>query len=642
MASVALVSMPETRRVASVVETMFPAFGWIPVYSGTQDLPHDVAAGLALSTLVIPQAMAYAVLTSLPPVYGLYSAIFPPLTYFIFGSSPFQNIGPFAVTSVMVSQISTAVMVWLDALMPQYSHLESNDTNSMTLMANDLPMALQVPYSSIVMLLTFIVGILQFSAFLSGLGSRLSTVLPDSLVSAFMAASGICVLVSQLKSILGISIPQFNGFFSLILTLHAIIMRIPTAGICEIVLSIGTFLSLFILQQAEIYIMKLFIFLLRIILRRSPPTDTVSLCSSSPQDPPEPKASNKTIADVILTVLLTGLITSTFHLRETYGVKTIGPIPSGFPSPQTPWTILTDLPTDTSFHLFLRLLPGAFSLGLVCFVTTFSISKTFAPKMATSSTTDTTATNRQQCAQDLFALSMSTLVGSFLSSYAPSGSVSRSAFLATQTRVVSPLGSLVAVACVACVVLWFGALFEHVPICALSVVVVVALAGVLKKCGEGVGIFKDARDAHLKLAQTMKVVRGEREGGEAEGIVRNGVNGVIADTEERFVISDEELGALDENSGTVDIVEEEALSTNEIASVQTITTTETETQVRRTSMEVYLLKLRMISVYRDTVVWWGTFLSVLILDVGTGILFGILLSCLFMTVGWGYDALSAS
>jgi MFS superfamily sulfate permease-like transporter len=50
-------------------------------------LPHDIAAGLVLTTALAPVGIAYAVASGLPGVYDLYATIVPLLAYALFGPS---------------------------------------------------------------------------------------------------------------------------------------------------------------------------------------------------------------------------------------------------------------------------------------------------------------------------------------------------------------------------------------------------------------------------------------------------------------------------------------------------------------------------------------------------------------------------
>ncbi|PRP91823.1 putative sulfate transporter [Enhygromyxa salina] len=63
----------------------------------------DLLAGITVMVVLVPQALAYAVLAGVPPVYGLYAATIPPLVYALVGSSRFMAIGPVALTSLMIA-----------------------------------------------------------------------------------------------------------------------------------------------------------------------------------------------------------------------------------------------------------------------------------------------------------------------------------------------------------------------------------------------------------------------------------------------------------------------------------------------------------------------------------------------------------
>jgi SulP family sulfate permease len=66
-------------------------------------LAGDISAGIIVAMMMVPQAMAYAMVAGLPPVAGLYASILPPLLYAIFGTSMTQSVGPMAIISLMTA-----------------------------------------------------------------------------------------------------------------------------------------------------------------------------------------------------------------------------------------------------------------------------------------------------------------------------------------------------------------------------------------------------------------------------------------------------------------------------------------------------------------------------------------------------------
>src|SRR6201996_8055879 len=57
-------------------------------------LVHDIAAGLVLTTMLIPAGVAYAQASGVPGIFGLYATIVPLLTYALFGPSRILVLGP--------------------------------------------------------------------------------------------------------------------------------------------------------------------------------------------------------------------------------------------------------------------------------------------------------------------------------------------------------------------------------------------------------------------------------------------------------------------------------------------------------------------------------------------------------------------
>lgn len=70
----------------------FSFFQWVPNYSRAFLIP-DLVAGLTVSTIVVPQSIAYAILADLPPTLGLYTSAIPVAVYCVMGTCPHMNVG---------------------------------------------------------------------------------------------------------------------------------------------------------------------------------------------------------------------------------------------------------------------------------------------------------------------------------------------------------------------------------------------------------------------------------------------------------------------------------------------------------------------------------------------------------------------
>src|SRR5215204_1228173 len=66
-------------------------------------LVKDLVAGVVLTTLLVPQGMAYAELAGLPPITGLYTSIMCLLGYALFGPSRVLVLGPDSALGPMIA-----------------------------------------------------------------------------------------------------------------------------------------------------------------------------------------------------------------------------------------------------------------------------------------------------------------------------------------------------------------------------------------------------------------------------------------------------------------------------------------------------------------------------------------------------------
>ena len=102
MGEKASVSRSPSRRSSLRPGRLFHISSWIRTYN-RQDFRGDLAAGLTVGVMLVPQGMAYAVLAGVPPIYGLYASLVPLLVYPLFGTSRHLAVGITAIDMVIVS-----------------------------------------------------------------------------------------------------------------------------------------------------------------------------------------------------------------------------------------------------------------------------------------------------------------------------------------------------------------------------------------------------------------------------------------------------------------------------------------------------------------------------------------------------------
>ncbi|XP_011918680.1 PREDICTED: solute carrier family 26 member 10 isoform X6 [Cercocebus atys] len=187
-----------------LLQARLPPLHWLPHYRWRAWLLGDAVAGVTVGIVHVPQGMAFALLASVPPVFGLYTSFFPVLIYSLLGTGRHLSTGTFAILSLMTGSA-------VERLVPEPLAGNLSGTEKEQLDAQRVGVAAAVAFGS---------GALMLGMFVLQLGV-LSTFLSEPVVKALTSGVALHVLVSQLPSLLGLSLPRQIGCFSLFKPLPA-------------------------------------------------------------------------------------------------------------------------------------------------------------------------------------------------------------------------------------------------------------------------------------------------------------------------------------------------------------------------------------------------------------------------------------
>ena len=211
------------RNILDIVRILFPISQWIGYYNKNW-FKRDILAGVTVSILLIPQALAYAVLAGLPEVWGLYASAIPIFIYSIFGTSSIACIGPVAPTAIMVSNA-------VSNLMP-----DNLDENSQEYMDE---------YFSITVTVTLLAGIALTILGILKVGGIVQ-LLSKPVMTGFIMSAACIIFANQLKGLLGLEMGRYSSF---ILTIVNVFINIHTINWWTTLVSI---LSLILLLLPKI------------------------------------------------------------------------------------------------------------------------------------------------------------------------------------------------------------------------------------------------------------------------------------------------------------------------------------------------------------------------------------------------------
>jgi SulP family sulfate permease len=356
---------------------IFPFLRWWPLVN-RDTLKADLIAGLTGAVVVLPQGVAFALIAGMPPVYGLYTAMVPPIIAALFGSSRHLISGPTTAISIVVF---ATVSKYVEPGSPQF-----------------ISMALT---------LTFLAGVYQLALGLARLGTLVNFI-SHSVVVGFTAGAAVLIGSSQLKHFFGIKIESGATFFH---TWQSIFAKIGDTNPYVLAVSAFTLVLLIVLMRWR------------------------------------PRWPGMLIAMVIASLF--AMVLS----PEQHGIKLVGELPQQLPPFSLPDLSLTSIKTLGS---------GAFAIAMLGLVEAVSIARSVASKSG----------QRIDGNQEFVGQGLANIFGSFFSSYASSGSFTRSGLNYT-AGAVTPMAAIFAAVSLALVVLAVAPLAAHLPIAAMSSVLLV-------------------------------------------------------------------------------------------------------------------------------------------------------------------------
>lgn len=154
-----------------------PILKWLPGYR-RDDFRPDLAAGATVAAMLVPQAMAYALLAGLPPEVGLYAATLPLIAYAVLGTSRQLAVGPVAIVSLLTAS----------ALNPLFEQGTAG-------------------YVGAAALLALLVGAVSVGFGVLRLGF-VTNLLSHPVLVGYTAAAAIIIGTSQVKNLIGVSIDR--------------------------------------------------------------------------------------------------------------------------------------------------------------------------------------------------------------------------------------------------------------------------------------------------------------------------------------------------------------------------------------------------------------------------------------------------
>ncbi|XP_056425866.1 sulfate transporter-like [Hyla sarda] len=401
---------------------LFPVLTWLPRYKVKEYLLGDIVSGLIVGIVTIPQAIAYSLLASQDPIYGLYTNFFCCIIYFLMATSRHNCVGTFGVLCLMVGE---SVNKQLRAAgFPEEGDIILNSTLSTNgTVCGRGCYAIMVATS-----LTFMAGVYQILMGLLHLGF-ISMYLSEPLLSGFVTGSSLTIVTSQIKYLLGLKIPRRDGAGSLIMTWIDVFSNLSKTNICDLLTSAVSIIVMLPIKQLN----------------------------------DKYKSKLKVPFPVELFVIIVATLVSHYcDFNGKYKSSICGTIPTGFKVPKAPdWGLIPKIATD------------AIPIAIIGFAMTVSLAEIFAKKHGYTISTN----------QEMIAIGMCNMVPSFFYSFASCAALAKT-LLKESTGANTQLNGIVTSIVLLLVLLAIAPLFYSLQNCILGVITIISLKGAIMKIGD--------------------------------------------------------------------------------------------------------------------------------------------------------------
>nr|XP_019594383.1 PREDICTED: testis anion transporter 1 isoform X7 [Rhinolophus sinicus] len=209
--------------------TVFPFLDWMCLYRIKDWLLGDLLAGINVGLVQVPQVLTLSLLARqlIPPLNVSYAAFCSTVIYVIFGSCHQMSIGPFFLVSALMINV-LKLYPFNSGHLIMGTFIKDDFSNPLFYMAYNRSL-------SVVATTTFLAGIIQLSMGMLGFGF-IATYLPEAAISAYLAATALHIIASQMTCIFGIMITFHTGLVSFFYNIVNYCMSLPKANSTSILL----------------------------------------------------------------------------------------------------------------------------------------------------------------------------------------------------------------------------------------------------------------------------------------------------------------------------------------------------------------------------------------------------------------------